>query len=238
MRFFLGLLIGLLAAVGIAAAALHFAVGDVASFVGGRGKDGTRDRAGDRTVTFDYRDFDRIDAAGVFDLDVAVGGDYSITLSGPSEEIDRVRIEVVDGKLVLDRREGSDGRRIIRTRHGVDARVTLPALVGFDASGVVDADIEGVSAEAFRVAISGVGDVDISGECGSLDASVSGVGDLEAEDLRCRTVKVDVSGIGSASVYASEAVVARISGMGNIDVSGAPKSVEKDSGMFSKVNVR
>lgn len=184
----------------------------------------------------DLTGFERIEIAGVYDLYVEVGPDYAVTLSGPEREMDRVEAEVKNGTLHLDRNE--ERRRLNwGRRDSLKAKVTLPSLSGLTASGVVDGTVKGVDAERFELDLSGVGDVDLEGECGVLDADVSGVGDLDAESLECRTVKVDVSGVGDATVYASEAVDASVSGVGDIDVYGEPTSVEKDGGMFADITV-
>ena len=107
-----------------------------------------------------------------------------------------------------------------------------PGCVGLAAQQV------GVAAQAFKIEISGVGDMEIAGTCETLDAEVSGVGDLDAGALQCKSVDVTVSGVGDASVYASEAVDATVSGMGDISVSGSPEKVEKNGGMFSNIEVK
>src|SRR5690606_5428305 len=109
---------------------------------------------------------------------------------------------------------------------------------GIDVAGVVDGEIRGVKAERFRASLSGVGDLDIVGECVDLDLTVSGVGDLDAEDFVCENVQVSVSGVGSATVYASQSVNANVTGMGNIKVYGSPANVEKSGGMFSNVTIK
>lgn len=232
MRFFLGLLVGLMAAVAIAVAAGHIAFGDIKSLA----LRGDRAKAEDVTRTFELADFDRLDIGGVFELDVTVGGDYSVTLSGPADEIERVTAEVADGGLVLARR---DSHRIIRLgkNQSVSARIVMPSLRAMDISGVVSGAVRDLKSEELSVAISGVGNVNLNGTCGSLRAAVSGVGDLEARDLQCRKVKVTVSGVGSADVYASEEISATISGMGAIDVYGSPATVETSGGMFAKISV-
>ncbi len=186
--------------------------------------------------TLDLADFERISISGVYDLSVKVGGPFSITISGPADEVDRVKATVSEGVLSLDQKErkrGWGGRK----RHGVDAEITMPALNGLDVSGVVDGTISDVDADAFRLAISGVGDISLAGRCDSLDATVSGVGDLDADKLECRIVDVSVSGVGDAAVFASEAVDAKVSGMGDIDVYGGPERVSKSNSMFAEVTV-
>ncbi len=231
MKFFFGLIIGLLAAVGIAAAAAYYAFGDLKNISFGN----ERDRGKDISRTYDLKDFDGIDLRGVFELDVAVGGDFSVEVSGSPEEMERVEARVADGELVLDLRD--EKRRRWGKDQSVTARIAMPALAAIDVSGVVDGEVRGVDSETFDVTISGVGDMDLSGQCGALTAVVSGVGDLDAEELKCRTVEITVSGVGDADVYASESAKATISGIGDIDIYGSPASVEKNAGMFSDISV-
>lgn len=232
MKIFLGFLIGLILAGAIAATALKVAWGDITDV-------GDRDRAADETRAIEVADFDRIDIAGVVELDATVGGDYALTLSGRADDLDRARAEVVDGELILDtaHNEGRVGRKIIR--RGVTATLTVPALSAVEAAGVVDGEVKGISAGAFSVDISGVGDLKLSGTCDALDAEVSGVGDLDAKDLQCRTVDVEVSGVGGAGVYASESASAEIAGIGKIEIYGSPPSVSKsNSSPLGRITVK
>lgn len=230
MRFLVGLVIGAIIAAAIGAGAIAVAFGQLDDV-----EISNRDRSKDVTQTFDYADFDKIDVAGVYELEVTVGAsDFAITLAGPEDEMDRVRVSAEDGVLILDQEKRK--KHSLR-RHGVTATISMPALAALDISGVVDGDISGVAGGDFAIDLSGVGDVKLEGSCDALTARVSGVGDLDAADLQCKTAKVSVSGVGEASVYASEAVEASISGMGEIDVYGSPESVEKNGSMFSHIEV-
>ncbi len=181
--------------------------------------------------------FDSISIAGVYELDVRVGPAYSIMLSGPAYEMDRVEAKVENGALVLDQRRWNKGEKNRNHRDGVEAVITMPSLTGLKISGVVEGHVSDVDASRFDLNLSGVGDIAIDGECGELDAKVSGVGDLDARSLECRKADVNVSGVGSASVFASDEVDARISGMGDIEIYGKPEKVRKSKGMFSDITV-
>lgn len=240
MRFLIGLVVGAIVAAAIGAAAIAYAArdGDLSHFniSDDDDDDGDEHDAGPvSSRTLDIKDFDRIDVRGVFDLDVEVGKDFAIELSGKQASLDRVEARVEEGELILDQRDRKKGEK---RGKGVDARISLPALNGIEASGVVDGDVTGVAADAFKVEISGVGDMELAGTCATLKAEVSGVGDLDADALQCKSVEVTVSGVGDASVYASEAVDATVSGMGEISVSGSPEKVEKNGGMFSSIDVK
>lgn len=232
MRLFLGFIIGLALAGAIAATAFKVAWGDIADV-------SDRDRGNDKSENVAAVDFNRITIAGVFELDVEVGGDYAVTLSGKEEDLARTTASVEDGVLVLDTGDrNQEGKRRF-VKRGVTAKITMPALNAIDVAGVVDGEIDGINAETFSADVSGVGDLELSGTCGSFDADVSGVGELDADGLKCRSVTVEVSGVGGASVYASESVDAEILGVGKIEISGSPSQVSKSkSSPFGRITVK
>ncbi len=189
------------------------------------------------TRTLDLGGFDAITIAGVYELDVRVGPDFSVELSGPAYEMNRVETSVKNGALVLDQRKRIKGEKNRNNRDGIEAVITLPSLTALKISGVVDGRVSDVDADNFSINISGVGDLEVDGECGALDANLSGVGDLDARGLECATAEVKVSGVGSAVVFASDAVDAKVSGMGDIDVYGSPGKVSKNKSMFADITV-
>lgn len=228
MRLFFGILIGFLLAVGIAAGAAYYA------FDGFRDV-GARDKSKDVTRTVELTDFDKIDVAGVYEINVAVGGGFSVAVSGAPSQIDNAEIAVKNGVLELG--QETAGARSWRG-FGLTATISMPSLVEIDIAGVAEGDITGVDAETFRADLSGVGDLTLAGSCGRLKAQVSGIGELDASDLKCERADIDVSGIGEASVYASEEARASVSGIGEIDVYGSPDKLEKDSSFLSRIRVK
>ncbi len=230
MRIFFGVLIGLLLAAAIAVTAGYYAFG-------GMGDIGERDKSKDITQTMALSGFDRIDVAGVYELDVTIGGDFSVTISGAPSEMEEVEVSVENGALVLDQEQFRTKNRRWRDM-GLTAVITMPSLSELEIAGIADANINGVDSEEFRVELAGVGDVNISGSCGYLDAAVSGVGELNARELKCRVADVDVSGIGEAQIYASERVDASVNGIGSITVHGAPAAVSKSTSFLSSISVK
>ncbi len=233
MKFFLGLFLGLVFAVAIAAAAFKLAWGGITD-IRFDDDDGAR-----LTQALPISGFDKLSVAGVFDLDVVVGEDFAVEIRGSQKALDRADIRVENGVLVLDIGDTKlQGRRRVLAG-GLGAKVSLPALSAIDIAGVVDGEIAGISEEHFSVDFSGVGELDLDGDCGVLDASMSGVGELDASGLKCRDVKVDVSGIGEALVFASERVDASIGGIGKIEVNGSPSTVVKATDSpFARISVR
>ncbi len=180
--------------------------------------------------------FDKVVVAGVYDLNIVVGQPYSVRIVGTEAQLEQVVAQVRRETLVLDHKDRRSAQR--RKRHSLEAYVTTPTLVGLDMAGVVDGKVTGIKTSLFKVAISGVGEMHLAGACRQLAAEVSGVGDLDATALKCEHVAVTVSGVGGASVFASEAVDATVSGMGDIRVIGSPKKVKKSGGLFADISVK
>lgn len=193
------------------------------------------DKANDITRTYDFTGFNALSIGGVYDMDVIVGEDYGITLSGSEKDMRKVTVKKSGKTLILD---WKDGRTKSRNTHGIEATITLPALTRLNVSGVGDFDVEGIKAKDFKVDIEGVGEVTLKGTCDSLTASLEGVGELDAEDLKCEDVDIDLSGIGSASVYANDRLSATASGIGGIDVYGKPDVVQRNGGSLSQVKIK
>ncbi|MCB2112699.1 MAG: DUF2807 domain-containing protein [Parvularculaceae bacterium] len=232
MRLFFGFLIGLALAVAVAATAFKVAWGDIGEFE-------DRDRSADEKRVVEAVDFTEIEIKGVFELEVRVGDDYSVTLSGRREDLDRTRAHVESGRLVLDTEQKGEGRRISAVKRGVTAVVMLPALDAIEIEGVVDADISGVNADKFSADLSGVGEVDLSGVCVSFQAEISGIGEVDAKNLECQDVRVEVSGIGDTRIYASRSADADLTGIGRIEIYGSPANVSKtQTGPFGRIKVK
>lgn len=185
--------------------------------------------------TYPLKGFDRIETSGVYDLQVNVGRKFAIHLSGSEEQLAKVDVKVKDGKLVLKQHKHTTFFGI--HHHGITAEISLPKLSGLNIIGVGDANVTGVSADAFSAYVSGVGDVHLSGTCKDLTARVSGIGDFDSTDLHCKSANVKVSGIGDVSVYASLVAGVRSSGIGDVDIYGSPKIVVKHGQFLSDINV-
>lgn len=195
-------------------------------------------QAGEMTSrTLQVQDFSAIEISGAYELEVRVGGDYSVVLSGHEDELNRAEVNVREGALQLGSKKRMHRDKDRHDHDGLRAVVSMPALDKLSVSGVVDATVEGVDAGLFKVNLSGVGEVDISGRCKRIDARVSGVGELDAKGLECSEADVALSGMGEAAVFARDWAKAEVSGMGEINVYGSPKKIEKRGGFFSEINV-
>lgn len=188
--------------------------------------------------SFDFTGFDSIEVVGVYNMDVEVGGDFSIETSGREKDMDKMEVYVKNGVLVLatDENKKRRGWRGNNNR-GIDITITMPSLDGLEITGIGNGEISGIDADDFEIEVAGIGAMELNGKCNTLDADYAGMGELNARGLKCKDVTVDMSGMGSASVYASDSVDADMSGMGSIEVYGDPKNVRKDKSFMSSVTI-
>ena len=71
-----------------------------------------------------------------------------------------------------------------------------------------------VDAPKINAGISGSGSVNLKGQAKDLDIDLTGAGHAYCYDLLTENTKVDISGAGSADVYASVKLNAYVSGAG------------------------
>ncbi len=114
-----------------------------------------------------------------------------------------------------------------------DSKLELQNPLDLRVSGAGDIRVE-VSGPQVSARVSGSGDIDMKGETKSFDLSISGAGDAKCYELLSENTKVDISGAGSAQVFASVMLDAEVSGAGSIKYKGnAPKINQHVSGAGS-----
>lgn len=88
-------------------------------------------------------------------------------------------------------------------------------------SGDIDATVD---APGIFADVSGSGTLKLQGRTKNLECSVSGSGDLRCHDLLSENTDVSVSGSGTAHVFSSVNLIAKVSGSGDVRYSGNPSS--------------
>lgn len=104
-------------------------------------------------------------------------------------------------------------------------------------NGSGDVSGQNIEANGVAAAINGSGDIELTGSCKSLDVSIRGSGDFEGRKMICHTASISVSGSGDVTVYASDAVNVAARGSSDVDVYGAPKSIQHKSSGSSDFTV-
>ena len=189
------------------------------------------------TKTYDFSGFTGIDASVGVDVEVSVGGDYSVRAEGDAEELERLRIERRGEALKIDRNRKGGWFQFNR-RGDLTVFVTMPALEEVEVSSGAGVTAESINADRFRVSVSSGADASLSGTCDTIEADGSSGADLNAEDLRCANAIADVSSGADLTVYASDSVEADASSGGSIRVYGEPQSTDISKSSGGSVSIR
>jgi hypothetical protein len=111
-------------------------------------------------------------------------------------------------------------------------KITSTEELSLEASGAGDIKME-VDAPKITAGISGSGSVNLRGQAKDLEMNLTGAGHGYCYDLLTENTTVDISGAGSAQVYASVKLKADISGAGNISYKGNAAVSQQISGAGS-----
>lgn len=186
--------------------------------------------------SWSVRDFDAVMLRGPDDVQVRVGGDFSITATGDPEVLDRLRLENEGGMLRIGRvggGSGQQGARIAITLPRIDRavvngsgnlsvdRVQGATFTG-DLAGSGDLSVGTLAVEGLDFRIAGSGDITAAGTAKRLEVSIAGAGDVDAAGLRA--VSAEVSIAGSGNVRAAVDGPAKVSILGSGDVDLGPRA--------------
>jgi len=169
--------------------------------------------------TRDLDTFDEVIIGGAMDITIEVGKSQSVTIDVDDEYLEDVVTEVRNGKLRITQ----EGRRWFNTE--LKVHITVEDLNGFKVDGAVDAVISNIDSDDFDLEVGGAADLELTGTCDEARFEINGAADIDAKEFECKDVEVIINGAGDADVYASETIVARLNGIGNVVVWGEPKNV-------------
>lgn len=190
----------------------------------GSGIAATQDRTGET--------FHAISVSGTSSVNVTVGGETSVVVSGDDNLLAMITTKVVNGELQVST-NGSYSTNI-----GLAVDVSVPSLDSVTVSGVGDLTATNIQSPTMKVDVSGVGDAELSGVVDVLEVNVSGTGDADLQNLIAKNVTVEASGVGDANVHASASVDATASGVGDVEVFGSPAEVKQSASGIGDVVVK
>jgi hypothetical protein len=205
-----------------------------------------------KTVERSVSPFSEVEASGDIKLFVSQGDLKPVKIEGDenilsyievTQEGDLIKIETKPGINLIPSGDlnvyvSSPNYKSIEVSGTSDivgqTKITSPDELNLEASGAGDIQME-VDAPKITTGISGTGSIKLKGQAKDLDIDLSGAGHAYCYDLLTENTKVQISGAGSAQVYASVKLNADVSGAGNISYKGNA-SVSQDVSGAGSVN--
>jgi hypothetical protein len=199
------------------------------------------------TVSRNYQigNFQAIEVAGPYDVQVRTGGNAGVSASGSEKLLQRTEVEVKGDKLVI-RPEKQNGWFHFGwgTSGKANFTVTVPQLSGATIAGSGNINVDKVQGNSFEGTVAGSGGIAVAamnvqslklsiagsggvkagaGKAQSAQYDIAGSGDLDAGAIQAQQAKVSIAGSGSVKAHATGTADVSIMGSGDVDVSGGAK---------------
>ena len=190
--------------------------------------------------------FDRIYVKSFGEAEVMQGDNVGVVIEADDNLLPYITTSVFAGQLIIDVKPGvslnpkSDVRYKITVKNLKEvqnsgaAKVHIQDLttdsLALSSSGAGEFTIDNLMADSLDASLSGAGSFNASGECEKIDIRISGAGSFNAPDLEVKQANIHISGMGTATVWVTDALESRISGAGSISYYGSPDLDQSNSG--------
>lgn len=201
------------------------------------------------TETRDVSGFDQVELKGFGELRIEQGNRESLAIEADRNLMRYIETDVRNGVLVISIERS--GIPVIMLPEGdVVFRLSVRDLseVVVSGSGKVLADgldvgdlrlglsgsgevaLEDITADTISYEVSGSGRGDATGKADALELQISGSGAFDAGDLEVRQARLEISGSGEATVWATDDLEVDISGSGRVRYYDSPRVDQNVSG--------
>jgi hypothetical protein len=199
------------------------------------------------TVSRNYQvgNFQQIEVAGPYDVDVRTGPAVSVSARGPQRFLERTVVEVQGDKLLIHPENNHHWFSFGWSHHGKTTfTVTVPQLNGATIAGSGDIRVDKIQGNAFEGVVAGSGGINVGsldvqqlklsiagsgdakaqgGKAQSANYEVAGSGDIDARSVATQAIDVSIAGSGSVRAHAAATAKVDIMGSGDVDVTGGAK---------------
>lgn len=181
--------------------------------------------------------FTGIDVTGPFEVRLTQGPDTRLSLEGDEAFLKSLITEVMDDGILRIRVRPGFSLAInpditvriegpvwhdIRLNGSAGLRAEKPILtdrLGLEANGAPEVFLP-IRCDWLSVTANGSSEIRLEGQAGTLDYESSGSADLTADELKCRTVDLEISGSGEARVHADSLLNVQVSGSADVTYTG------------------
>ena len=200
--------------------------------------------------SYNVGNFQKIEVAGPYDVEVRTGGKPGVTAQGSERLIERTVVEVEGDRLLIRPEHQHNWFGVSWGNHGkAHFTVTVPQLTGAALEGSGDIKIDKVAGQSFEGTVAGAGGLAVgamevqqlkleitgsggvhagNGKAQSAEYAITGSGDVDAGAIQTQLLKVSIAGSGGVKAHSSGTADVSIMGSGDVDVSGGAKcSVSK-----------
>jgi carbon monoxide dehydrogenase subunit G len=191
--------------------------------------------------------FNKIDISGEFEVLITQNNTEKLELEVDDNLVELIESKVENNTLYISSKESIGSAKSLKlyiSIKNIDAidisgaielknkgTITVDHLT-IDASGAADIKLD-IETESLTIDVSGASETTLAGKTNNFDIELSGASELDAKKLKSQNISIDISGAGSAVVFAKKTLNVSVSGAGSIQYKGNPKITKDISGAGS-----
>ncbi len=187
--------------------------------------------------TRSLRDFDRVEAGQIFQVDVSFGSTPAVTIEAPRDLLHHITSEVHNGTLSL----GCNVRYSLPSESHIKIHVVTRKLTGAEITGAGHMIINGrIQASKFEATASGAATLTLSANVDKFSLEASGASKTTIDALAANNLNVTASGAASCTINGRvQSSSLQLSGAGNIrgKLTSDRAEVEADGASHAAVHV-
>jgi hypothetical protein len=198
----------------------------------------------------DVSGFNAIEFSTFGKVNIMQGDKESLNISGPDNLVPEISTTVNNGTLVI-KTTNNITVPTLSSENMLTFTIVVKELTSLNVSGFGDVQIETLSTPSMNIDmsgagkivqnqistpklvinLSGAGSIDVSGEAAQATIDLSGAGSINAPDLKIQTANINISGLGSATLWVTDQLTGNISGAGSVSYYGNPQTNTNSTGL-------
>lgn len=193
-------------------------------------------------IEYPVENFNKINLIGGYNVKIKQGEDSKIAMNTSDDNHHKIKIHVDNEVLKVSNKVkniGTDEVNLTITVKNLED-INIEGGVFLTTNGFISVDnlnirVKGgahidmqINANKIRARAEGGVNMEFEGVTDEFYASTEGAGNIDADNLKSRIVTCKVTGVGNASVYATEHLDATVEGLGKIGYRGDP-SINKQT---------
>lgn len=195
-------------------------------------------------------EFDAIQINGAGELIISQGNSESLEIQAEDNIIEELTSDVQGSTLILGFRDNFLRRQIIPTER-ITYNLEVVDLSEVTINGAADMDIKSLEtgslaliingagnitvnqliSDRLTVEISGTATIEVEGQVSQQFVTIEGAGNFKAGDLQTSSTSIEITGVGNATVWATENLDISIDGGGNLRYYGSPNITKDINGL-------
>lgn len=209
------------------------------------GRAHSEDAGPDTSRNYQVGNFQQIEVAGPYDVEVRTGANPSVSARGSEKLLEKTIVEVKGDKLVIHPEKQKGWFHVGWSSRGkAHFVVTVPKLSGATIAGSGDIKVDKVQGDRFEGTVAGSGGINVAsldvqtvklaiagsggvkagaGKAQNADYDIAGSGDIDAGAVQTQQAKVSIAGSGSVRAHSSGTADVSIMGSGDVEMSGGAK---------------